>query len=167
MIATGIACHGFVPPGRAALLLASARGVKAVVVRVSAGPPPRLRAQRVLDTPLDETTIAGLAVGLAAQGMKPVAEAQFDGFVYPMLDQIACHAARLRNRTSGRLHCPMVLRMPWGGGIRAPEHHSEANEAIFTNIPGLRVVMPSSPQRAYGLLLAAIREPVPVVFCYP
>ena len=96
--------------------------------------------------------------------MKPVAEAQFDGFVYPMVDHLICHAARLRNRTRGRLHCPMVLRVPWGGGIRAPEHHSEANEAIFTNVPGLRVVLPSSPQRAYGLLLAAIRDPDPVIY---
>ncbi len=149
------------------LVLGEDVGVNGGVFRATAGLQQRFGSARVLDTPLDETTIAGLAVGLAAQGMKPVAEAQFDGFVYPMLDQIACHAARLRNRTRGRLHCPMVLRMPWGGGIRAPEHHSEANEAIFTNIPGLRVVMPSSPQRAYGLLLAAIREPDPVVFCEP
>ncbi len=99
--------------------------------------------------------------------MKPVAEAQFDGFMYPMVDHIVCHAARLRYRTRGSLHCPMVLRVPWGGGIRAPEHHSEANEAIFTNVPGLRVVLPSSPQRAYGLLLAAIREPDPVIYMEP
>ena len=84
-----------------------------------------------------------------------------------MVDHIVCHAARLRTRTRGRLTCPMVLRVPWGGGIRAPEHHSEANESIFTNVPGLRVVMPSSPQRAYGLLLAAIRDPDPVVFYEP
>ncbi|HRX99773.1 MAG TPA: transketolase C-terminal domain-containing protein, partial [Xanthomonadaceae bacterium] len=95
------------------------------------------------------------------------AEVQFDGFVYPMVDQIVCHAARFRHRTRGRLSCPMVLRVPWGGGIRAPEHHSEANEAIFTNIPGLRVVLPSSPARAYGLLLAAIRDPDPVIFMEP
>src|SRR5688572_9204781 len=99
--------------------------------------------------------------------MKPVAESQFDGFVYPMVDHIICHAARFRYRTRGRLTCPMVLRVPWGGGIRAPEHHSEANEAIFTNVPGLRVVLPSSPARAYGLLLAAIRDPDPVIFMEP
>lgn len=149
------------------LVLGEDVGVNGGVFRATAGLQQRFGAQRVLDTPLDETTIAGLAVGLAAQGMKPVAEAQFDGFVYPMLDQLICHAARLRNRTRGRLHCPMVLRVPWGGGIRAPEHHSEANEAMFTNIPGLRVVMPSSPQRAYGLLLAAIREADPVIYMEP
>ena len=142
-------------------------GVNGGVFRATAGLQQRFGDARVLDTPLDETTIAGLTVGLAAQGMKPVAEAQFDGFVYPMVDHLICHAARLRNRTRGRLSCPMVLRVPWGGGIRAPEHHSEANEAIFTNVPGLRVVMPSSPQRAYGMLLAAIREPDPVIYFEP
>ncbi|HMB58208.1 MAG TPA: alpha-ketoacid dehydrogenase subunit beta [Arenimonas sp.] len=142
-------------------------GVNGGVFRATAGLLQTFGAQRVIDTPLDETTIAGLTVGLATQGMKPVAEAQFDGFMYPMVDHIVCHAARFRYRTRGRLTCPMVLRVPWGGGIRAPEHHSEANEAIFTNVPGLRVVMPSSPQRAYGLLLAAIRDPDPVIFFEP
>ncbi len=142
-------------------------GINGGVFRATAGLAQRFGDERVLDTPLDETTIAGLAVGLATQGMRPVAEAQFDGFVYPMLDQLICHAARMRTRTRGRLTCPLVLRVPWGGGIRAPEHHSEANEALFTNVPGLRVVMPSSPHRAYGLLLAAIREPDPVIFYEP
>src|SRR5574337_713390 len=86
---------------------------------------------RVIDTPLDETTIAGVTVGLAVQGMKPIAEAQFEGCIYPMMEQIACHAARMRNRTRGRLTVPAVWRAPWGGGIRAPEHHSEANEHLF------------------------------------
>ena len=142
-------------------------GVNGGVFRATAGLQQTFGSERVIDTPLDETTIAGLTVGLATQGMKPIAEAQFDGFMYPMVDHIICHAARFRNRTRGRLSCPMVLRVPWGGGIRAPEHHSEANEAIFTNVPGLRVVMPSSPQRAYGLLLAAIRDPDPVIFFEP
>jgi 2-oxoisovalerate dehydrogenase E1 component beta subunit len=142
-------------------------GINGGVSRATAGLQQIFGDQRVLDTPLDETTIAGLTVGLATQGMKPIAEAQFDGFMYPMVDHIICHAARMRYRTRGRLTCPMVLRVPWGGGIRAPEHHSEANESIFTNVPGLRVVMPSSPQRAYGLLLAAIRDPDPVIFFEP
>jgi pyruvate dehydrogenase E1 component beta subunit len=119
-------------------------GVNGGVFRATAGLSATFGAERILDTPLDETTIAGLTVGMASQGMKPVAEAQFDGFMYPMVDFIVCHAARMRYRTRGRLTCPMVLRVPWGGGIRAPEHHSEANESIFTNVPGLRVVMPSS-----------------------
>jgi len=142
-------------------------GVNGGVFRATAGLSAKFGTERVLDTPLDETTIAGVSVGMATQGMKPVAEAQFDGFVYPMVDHIVCHAARLRTRTRGRMTCPMVLRVPWGGGIRAPEHHSEANEAIFTNVPGLRVVMPSSPARAYGLLLAAIRDPDPVIYFEP
>ena len=149
------------------LVLGEDVGVNGGVFRATAGLQQKFGPERVLDTPLDETTIAGLTVGMAAQGMKPVAEAQFDGFVYPMLDHLICHAARFRNRTRGRLTCPMVLRVPWGGGIRAPEHHSEANEAMFTNVPGLRVVMPSSPQRAYGMLLAAIREPDPVIYFEP
>ena len=142
-------------------------GVNGGVFRATAGLHAQFGSSRVIDTPLDETTIAGLTVGMASQGMKPVAEAQFDGFMYPMVDFLVCHAARMRYRTRGRLHCPMVLRVPWGGGIRAPEHHSEANEAVFTNVPGLRVVMPSSPARAYGLLLAAIREPDPVIYFEP
>ena len=142
-------------------------GLNGGVFRATAGLLKAFGEERVIDTPLDETTIAGLTVGLAAQGMKPVAEAQFEGFIYPMLDHIIVHAARMRHRTRGRLTCPCVFRAPWGGGIRAPEHHSEANEALFTNVPGLRVVLPSSPGRAYGLLLASIRDPDPVVFFEP
>ncbi|MGD9536699.1 MAG: alpha-ketoacid dehydrogenase subunit beta [Alphaproteobacteria bacterium] len=123
--------------------------------------------ERVLDTPLAELSIAGLAVGAAAQGFQPVVEIQFTGFIYPTLDQIVNHAARLRNRTRGRLSCPLVMRAPAGGGVHAPEHHSESPEAMFAQVPGLRTVMPSSPARAYGLLLAAIRDPDPVVFLEP
>jgi pyruvate dehydrogenase E1 component beta subunit len=104
---------------------------------------------------------------MAAQGLKPVGEIQFMGFIYPCIDQLVNHASRLRNRTQGRLTCPMVLRTPCGAGIRAPEHHSEHTEAMLAHIPGLRVVIPSSPERAYGLLLAAIRDPDPVVFLEP
>ncbi|MGH6814108.1 MAG: alpha-ketoacid dehydrogenase subunit beta, partial [Hyphomicrobiaceae bacterium] len=118
-------------------------------------------------TPLSELLIGGLCVGMAAQGLKPVGEIQFLGFLYPCIDQLANHASRLRNRTRGRLACPMVLRTPCGAGIRAPEHHSESTEAMLAHIPGLRVVIPSSPERAYGLLLAAIRDPDPVVFLEP
>lgn len=142
-------------------------GVNGGVFRATQGLIEKFGADRVIDTPLDETTIAGITVGLAAQGMKPVAEAQFEGFIYAMLEQIICHAARMRNRTRGRITMPAVWRAPWGGGIRAPEHHSEANEALFTNVPGLRVVLPSSPARAYGLLLASIRDPDPVIFFEP
>lgn len=142
-------------------------GVNGGVFRATAGLFARFGGERIIDTPLDETMIAGLAVGMAFQGMRPVAEAQFEGFIYPMVDHIASHATRIRNRTRGRVTCPLVLRAPWGGGIRAPEHHSDAPEALFAHMPGLRVVIPSSPLRAYGLLLAAIRDPDPVIFFEP
>jgi pyruvate dehydrogenase E1 component beta subunit len=142
-------------------------GVDGGVFRATEGLLQRFGPERVLDTPLAEAAIAGVAVGLAAQGFKPVAEIQFSGFIYPAIDQLANHASRLRTRTRGRLTCPMVLRSPAGGGIRAPEHHSESPEAMLAHIPGLRVVIPSSPRRAYGLLLAALRNPDPVVFLEP
>jgi pyruvate dehydrogenase E1 component beta subunit len=137
------------------------------VFRATVGLFERFGPERVLDTPLAEAAIAGVSVGLAAQGFRPVAEIQFMGFVYPAIDQIVNHAARLRNRTRGRLTCPMVLRTPMGAGIHAPEHHSESTEAMLAHVPGLRVVIPSSPARAYSLLLAAIRDPDPVVFLEP
>ncbi len=142
-------------------------GVNGGVFRATDGLQQRFGAERVIDTPLAELAISGVAVGMAAQGLKPVAEIQFMGFIYPTIDQIICHASRLRYRTRGRLSCPMVLRAPYGGGIHAPEHHSESTEAMFAHIPGLRVVIPSSPLRAYGLLLSAIRDPDPVVFLEP
>lgn len=137
------------------------------VFRTTAGLQERFGYKRVMDTPLAEALIAGTAVGMATQGLKPVAEFQFMGFIYAGLEQIISHAARMRNRTRGRLHCPIVYRAPFGGGIHAPEHHSESTEALFAHIPGLRVVIPSSPQRAYGLLLASIRNPDPVIFLEP
>jgi 2-oxoisovalerate dehydrogenase E1 component beta subunit len=142
-------------------------GVNGGVFRATAGLLERFGPERVIDTPLAEGLIAGMSIGMAAQGLKPVAEIQFMGFIYPAIDQMLNHASRLRNRTLGRLTCPMVLRAPFGGGIHAPEHHSESTETLFAHIPGLRVVAPSSPARAYGLLLAAIRDPDPVVFLEP
>lgn len=137
------------------------------VFRATVGLLDKFGPERVLDTPLAESMIAGMSIGMAAQGMKPVAEFQFMGFIYPGLDQIINHAARLRNRTRGRLHCPVVFRTPFGAGIHAPEHHSESTEAYFAHTPGLRVVIPSSPARAYGLLLASIRDPDPVIYLEP
>lgn len=142
-------------------------GANGGVFRATDGLQQTFGKDRVIDTPLAESMIAGLSVGMAAQGLKPVAEIQFMGFIYPALDQIICHAARMRHRTRGRLTCPMVLRAPYGGGIHAPEHHSESTEAMFAHMPGVRVVIPSSPGRAYGLLLSAIREPDPVIFLEP
>ncbi|CAB3796178.1 Pyruvate dehydrogenase E1 component subunit beta [Paraburkholderia ultramafica] len=151
----------------AVVLLGEDIGVNGGVFRTTAGLQTRFGAQRVIDTPLAETAIAGAAIGMAAMGLKPVVEIQFAGFIYPAIDHILNHASRLRHRTRGRLTCPLVIRAPCGAGIHAPEHHSESPEALFTHIPGLRVVSPSSPARAYGLLLAAIRDPDPVIFFEP
>jgi 2-oxoisovalerate dehydrogenase E1 component beta subunit len=142
-------------------------GIDGGVFRATEGLAQRFGSGRVRDTPLSELLIAGMAVGAAVEGLRPVAEIQFMGFLYPAIDQLANHAARLRTRTRGRLTVPMVLRAPYGGGIHAPEHHSESAEAMLAHIPGLRVVIPSSPSRAYGLLLSAIRDPDPVVFLEP
>jgi pyruvate dehydrogenase E1 component beta subunit len=149
------------------LVLGEDVGVNGGVFRATDGLLQRFGRSRVIDTPLAELLIAGMSVGLAAEGFRPVAEIQFTGFIYPTLDQIVNHASRLRNRTRGRLTCPMVLRSPCGGGVHAPEHHSESPEAMFAHVPGLRVVIPSSPSSAYGLLLAAIRDPDPVIFLEP
>jgi pyruvate dehydrogenase E1 component beta subunit len=123
--------------------------------------------QRVIDTPLAESGIVGTSVGMAAYGLKPVAEMQFMGFIYPAFDQIVSHAARLRTRSRGRFSCPLVVRAPYGGGIRAPEHHSESKEAFFAHEPGLKVVIPSTPYDTKGLLASAIRDPDPVIFLEP
>lgn len=142
-------------------------GANGGVFRATQGLQAQFGEDRVRDTPLAENMIAGLAVGMAIGGMRPVAEIQFMDFICASIDQILSHGSRIRNRTRGRLSCPMVIRTPSGGGIRAPEHHSDSMEALFSQIPGLRVVIPSSPSRAYGLLLAAIRDPDPVIFMEP
>ena len=149
------------------LVLGEDVGVNGGVFRATDNLQRNFGEMRVIDTPLAESLICGMSIGLAVQGFKPIAEIQFMGFIYAAFDQLICHASRMRNRTRGRLSCPMVLRAPYGGGIRAPEHHSESTEAIFAHGPGIRVVIPSSPARAYGLLLAAIRDPDPVVFLEP
>jgi pyruvate dehydrogenase E1 component beta subunit len=122
---------------------------------------------RSIDTPLAESGIVGCAIGMAVNGLKPVAEIQFDGFMPPAFDHIVSHAARLRWRSRGRFHLPLVIRVPYGGGIRALEHHSEAPEAYYVHTPGLKVVIPSSPYDAKGLLISAIRDPDPVIFFEP
>ncbi|EGA68853.1 putative pyruvate dehydrogenase E1 component, beta subunit [Vibrio sinaloensis DSM 21326] len=137
------------------------------VFRATVGLKEKFGLRRVIDSPLAEALIGGVAVGMASQGLRPIAEFQFQGFVFPAMEHLMCHAARMRNRTRGRLTCPAVFRAPFGGGIHAPEHHSESVEALFAHIPGFKVVIPSSPQRAYGLLLAAIRSNDPVMFFEP
>ncbi len=120
--------------------------------------------ERVIDTPLAESVIVGAAIGMAAYGLKPVTEIQFMGFIYPTIDQIFSHASRIRNRTRGRFTCPMVVRTPYGAGIKAPDLHSESTEALFCHMPGVKVVVPSSPYNAKGLLISSIRDPDPVIF---
>lgn len=142
-------------------------GVEGGVFRATAGLQQEFGEGRAFDTPLAESAIVGTAVGMAINGFKPVVEMQFMGFIYPAVNQIVSHVARFRNRTRGQRHLPMVIRAPYGGGIRALEHHSESTEAMFAHIPGLKVVIPSTPYDAKGLLIAAIRDPDPVLFLEP
>ena len=142
-------------------------GLEGGVFRATAGLQKEFGEERCFDTPISESGIVGVAVGMAVAGLRPVVEIQFSGFAFPAFNQIASHVARFRNRTRGALTTPMVIRMPYGGGIRAPEHHSESLEALFGHIPGLKVVIPSTPHDAKGLLIAAIRDPDPVVYLEP
>lgn len=137
------------------------------VFRVTEGLVERFGEERVMDTPLAESGIVGLSIGMALAGYRPVAEIQFSGFSYPAYDQLVSHASRMRNRSRGVWTVPLVVRMPYGGGIRALEHHSESMEAVFAHVPGLKTVIPSDPYEAKGLLAAAIADPDPVVFMEP
>jgi len=149
------------------LVLGEDVGKNGGVFRATEGLYEEFGEDRVIDTPLAESGIIGASVGMAAMGLKPVPEIQFSGFIYPGYDQIVSHMARFRTRTRSRFTLPMVLRAPYGGGIRAPEHHSESKEAFFAHEAGLKVAIPSTPYDAKGLLLAAIRDPDPVVFLEP
>lgn len=142
-------------------------GVDGGVFRVTEGLIKKFGPERVIDTPLSELGIIGTAVGMAAYGLKPVAEIQFMGFVYAGLEQLYSHAARIRSRSRGRFSCPIVVRTPYGIGIKPPELHSESSEALFTHMPGVKVVVPSTPYNAKGLMKSAIRDPDPVVFLEP
>ncbi len=165
--AVNLALHRAMVEDDNVVMLGEDIGINGGVFRATQGLRERFGFKRVLDTPLAEAMIAGVSVGMAAQGLKPVMEIQFLGFIYAAIEHLVSHASRLRNRTRGRLSCPLVVRSPMGAGIRAPEHHSESTEALFAHIPGLRVLVPSSPARAYGLLLAAIDDPDPVIFLEP
>tara|TARA_R110000787_G_scaffold20790_24_gene61942 strand:- start:4901 stop:5893 length:993 start_codon:yes stop_codon:yes gene_type:complete len=165
--AINLALHSEMRRDEAMVVLGEDIGRNGGVFRATVGLLDSFGAERVIDTPLAENLIAAMAIGLSTQGIRAVAEIQFSGFMYPCLDQITNHAARYRNRTRGRITCPLVIRAPNGGGIHAPEHHSESLETTFAQIPGLRVLAPSNPSRAYGLLLAAIRDPDPVIFLEP
>jgi len=142
-------------------------GVEGGVFRVTEGLQATHGVERVFDSPLAESAIAGSALGMAISGLRPVVEMQFDGFVYPAMNQILSHVSRFRNRTRGKFSVPMVIRIPYGGGINALEHHSESPEAYFGHTPGLKVVIPSTPYDAKGLLISAIEDPDPVIFMEP
>ena len=149
------------------LILGEDVGINGGVFRVTEGLHKRFGGDRVVDSPLSESGIMGTAVGLAMGGLRPVPEIQFEGFLGPAYDQLCTHAARMRTRTRGAYTVPMTVRVPIGGGIHAPELHSDSPEAIYTHTPGLKVVMPSSPYDAKGLLVSAIRDPDPVIFFEP
>lgn len=142
-------------------------GVDGGVFRVTEGLLGKFGPERVIDTPLAESAIVGTSISMASAGLRPVAEIQFMGFIYPAFNQIISHAARLRNRSRGRYVAPLVIRTPYGAGVRALEHHSESTEALFCHIPGLKVVVPSTPYDAKGLLIASIRDEDPVIFLEP
>lgn len=142
-------------------------GVEGGVFRVTEGLQLKHGVNRVFDSPLAESAIAGTALGMAISGLKPIIEMQFDGFVYPAMNQILSHISRFRNRTRGKFSVPAVIRIPYGGGINALEHHSESPEAYFGHTPGLKVVIPSTPYDAKGLLISAIQDPDPVIFLEP
>ena len=146
------------------VLLGEDVGKDGGVFRITEGLIDEFGAERVIDTPLAESVIAGAAIGMALYGLKPVAEIQFMGFIYPAIDQIFSHASRIRSRSRGRFTCPLVIRTPYGAGIKAPELHSESSEALFCHMPGIKVIVPSSPYNAKGLLISSIRDPDPVIF---
>ncbi|GMQ86076.1 MAG: alpha-ketoacid dehydrogenase subunit beta [Acidimicrobiia bacterium] len=149
------------------VLLGEDVGQTGGVFRVSDGLLEKHGADRVIDTPVSEAGIVGAAYGMAIAGLRPIAEIQFMGFSYPAFDQIISHVSRIRNRSRHRFTAPLVIRVPYGAGIGAAEHHSESTEALYAHIPGLKVVVPSTPHDAYGLLLAAVDDPDPVIFLEP
>ncbi len=161
------ALHQKMKEDKTVVVLGEDVGVDGGVFRATLGLIEAFGESRVIDTPLAESAIAGVSVGMSINGLKPVAEIQFMGFIPPAFDQILCHAARYLHRSQGRFHLPMVVRAPYGAGVRALEHHSESTEALFAHLPGLKVVIPSNPKDAKGLLLSAIEDPDPVIFLEP
>lgn len=162
-----LAMHEALAEDPTVLVLGQDVGQDEGVFRVTEGLLKEFGEERIVDFPVAESAIAGVAVGLCLAGFKPIAEMQFSGFGYHAFHQIENHASRFRNRTRGRFTCPMVIRMPYGGGIRAIEHHSESREAIWAHLPGLKVVIPSGPRNARALLRASILDPDPVMFYEP
>jgi len=165
--AINLALHQEMKKDDRVVVLGEDVGKEGGVFRVTTGLQQKFGETRVIDTPLSESGIVGTSIGMAVVGLRPVAEIQFDGFVHPAFDQLVSHAARIRTRSRGRYSCPLVMRFPYGGGIRALEHHSDSFEAFYVHTPGLKVVIPSTPYDAKGLLISSIRDPDPVVFMEP
>jgi pyruvate dehydrogenase E1 component beta subunit len=161
------AMHGEMERDRSVVVLGEDVAVDGGVFRLTEGLLDKFGPERVIDTPLAESTLVGASIGMAVAGLRPIAEIQFMGFIYLALNQIISHAARLRNRSRGRFTVPLVIRTPYGAGVRALEHHSESTEAVFCQIPGLKVVVPSTPYDAKGLLIASVRDDDPVIFLEP
>ncbi len=162
-----LALHQEMDADESVLVLGEDVGINEGVFRVTAGLHEKFGDRRVIDTPLAESGILGTSIGMALTGLRPVAEMQFSGFSYLMMGQLEGHASRFRTRTLGTYGCPLVVRMPYGGGVRALEHHSESREAMYAHLPGIKVVIPSTPRNARALLAASIRDPDPVVFMEP
>jgi pyruvate dehydrogenase E1 component beta subunit len=165
--AINLALHQEMAADKSVLVLGQDIGVDGGVFRLTEGLLDKFGRERVIDTPLAESAILGTSIGMAMAGLKPVCEMQFSGFSYLMMGQFEAHATRMRSRTHGQFTVPLVIRMPYGGGVRALEHHSESREATYAHLPGAKVVIPSGPRNARALLLAAIRDPDPVVFMEP
>jgi pyruvate dehydrogenase E1 component beta subunit len=165
--AINLALHEAMAKDKRVVILGQDVGRDEGVFRITEGLVAKFGDKRVIDTPLAESGIIGTAIGMAVYGLRPVCEIQFAGFDYYGYQQMESHAARFRNRTRGRVTVPMVMRAPYGGGIRAPEHHSESKEAIYAHTPGLKLVVPSGPRNARALLLAAIADPDPVIYYEP
>ena len=165
--ALNLALHQEMEKDDRVLVLGEDVGMDGGVFRVTEGLIQKYGESRVMDTPLAESGIVGVSIGMALYGLRPVCEIQFSGFAYENFHQIESHASRLRRRSQGRLSVPMVLRAPYGGGVRALEHHSESREAFWAHIPGLKMVIPSGPRNARALLVSAMRDPDPVIFYEP
>ena len=165
--AINLALHQEMEQDDRVIVLGEDVGVDGGVFRVTDGLIEKFGKDRVMDTPLAESAICAVSIGMAVYGLRPVCEIQFSGFSYMCLYQMENHAVRLRGRSGGRFHVPMVLRAPYGGGVRALEHHSESKEAYYAHTPGLKMVIPSSPRNARALLVSAIRDPDPVIFYEP
>jgi pyruvate dehydrogenase E1 component beta subunit len=165
--AINLALHQEMEQDNSVIVLGEDVGVDGGVFRVTDGLIEKFGKERVMDTPLAESAICGVSIGMAVKGLRPVCEIQFSGFSYMCMHQVENHAVRLRGRSGGRFHVPMVLRAPYGGGVRALEHHSESKEAYYAHTPGLKMVIPSTPRNARALLVSAIRDPDPVIFYEP